>query len=127
MGEGGDEGRRPRLSVGDLQQALRPSGVTPVSLLCRACALTSPPFWHTGAGPDPDPTPRLPSENPQQVYYSPEDPILRALDLREPPRVIPDLAGAGPVGSELAKGTTCDSARPFLLQSPLSLRSGLQS
>ncbi|EDM06847.1 rCG35198 [Rattus norvegicus] len=49
-----------------------------------------------GAGPDRDPTPRVPSENPHQVYHNPEDPILRTLDFREPPRVIPDPAGAGP-------------------------------
>lgn len=81
-----------------------PLGVIPsTSLVCRACFVAlypahslSPPFWHTGAGPDPDPTPRVPSENPHQVYHNPEDPILRTLDFREPPRVIPDPAGAGP-------------------------------
>ncbi|XP_021034167.2 uncharacterized protein LOC110306346 isoform X2 [Mus caroli] len=48
-----------------------------------------------GAGPDPDSTLQVPSENPHQVYHNPEDPTLRTLDFRDPPRVNPDLAGNG--------------------------------
>lgn len=131
--------RGPALVQRTCNELSDPLGVTPsispvLSLPGRSAsrALHSPPLWHTGAGPDPDPTPQVPSENPHQVYRNPEDPILRTLDFREPPRVNPDLAGASPGGSEFAKGT-CDSARPFLLQCPLScppppaaLRSGLQ-
>lgn len=122
-GRGRDEGRRPRLSAADLQRPLRLSRCNPsispaLSLPGRSASrsLGSPPFWHTRAGPDSDPTPQVPSENPHQVYRNPEDPILRTLDFREPPGVTPGLAGAGPGGSEFAKGTACDSAR-----APLSL------
>jgi hypothetical protein len=104
-----------------------PLGVTPsispgLSLPGRSASrvLPFPPLWHTGAGPDLDPTLRVPSENPHQVYRNPEDPTLRTLDFREPPRVNPDLAGANPDGSEFSKGTISDSARPFLFQCPLS-------
>lgn len=48
------------------------------------------------------PTRRVLSEDPRLVYCNPADPILH-LDFRDPPRVNPDLAGAGAGGSELAE------------------------
>lgn len=122
--EGGGEMRVRALVQPTCGELSDPPGVIPsISLMpsmpgrSASRALTSPPLWHIGAGPDPDPTPQVPSENPHQVYRNPEHPILRTLDFRE----LPDLAGAGPGGSEFVKGTTrSDSERPFLLQCPLS-------